>query len=103
MNGSSNFRIGFLNYIIQLTNTNDIFFIVKQVSIRKYADQIVIGDQTIRCNNIMFGNITKPVIYHMIRTSNVVEKLAFQCENPQSNPINHSYVFFRYPNFRTNT
>ena len=73
MNDSRNVFVGFLNCIVQLKINNDMLFIMKQVSIRSHADQIVIDDQRFRCKNVMFGNITKPIVYHMIRTSNVIE------------------------------
>ena len=72
MNDSRNLFVGFLNCIVQLTINNDMLFIMKQVSIRSHADQIVIDDQRFRCKNAMFGNITKRIVYHMIRTSNVI-------------------------------
>ncbi|CAF3857779.1 unnamed protein product [Rotaria sp. Silwood1] len=103
MSASRNLFVGFLNCIVQLKVNNDVLFIIKQVSITSHADQMVIDGQILRCNNVMFGKITKPIVYHMIRTSNIIEKLGFQYENSQSNATNPSYIFFRYPNFRTNT
>ncbi|CAF3322533.1 unnamed protein product [Rotaria sp. Silwood2] len=82
---------------------NDILFMIQQVSITSHADELIIGDQNFRCTNVMFGSVTIPAAYDLVRSSNVIEKLAFQREHLQSTAKKQSYVFFRYPNFRTST
>ena len=66
---------------MQLLINSDVLFIVKQVSIRPHADESIICDRKLRCNNIMLKNITKPLIYHTILALNMIEKLGVQCEN----------------------
>ena len=103
MSNSMSLFIGFLSCIVQLIVNKDILFFIRQVSVTADADEMVIGDQKLRCNNVMFGNIRKPTVYHMIRASNVIEKLGFQYEHSQLKSTNPSYVFFRYPNLHTST
>ncbi|CAF1449042.1 unnamed protein product [Rotaria sordida] len=95
--------VGFVKCIVKLMINNDILFMIQQVSITLYAEELIIGDQKFQCPNVMIGHVKTPSVYHIIRTSNVIEKLAFQREHLQPKSRNTSYLFFRYPNFRTST
>lgn len=103
MSNSPIYSVGFLKCIVQLSANNCVLFLVQQVSIQSYADELKIGNRNYRCNNVMYGNATLPTTYHLIRSSNIIEKLAFQPESSQSKTGTMPYFFFRYPNFRTST
>jgi hypothetical protein len=100
---STGILVGFLRCIFDSPTTKNCFFIIEKISILSDADELEIDDQKFRCTNVMFGKVKKPTCYHMIRPSNVLEKLAFRPYSLQSSNLRFDYVFFRYPNFRTST
>lgn len=100
MTNSTDYDVGFLKCIVQLNINNSVLFLVRKVSIQSYGDELKIGDQNYYCSNIMYGDVTIPITYHLIRASNVFEKLAFQPEPFQSESETMSYIFFDTLTFR---